>query len=116
MPDMLSNLLIGLIIAVIPLVLVGTVWLIRMISAQNIERRNVDRRLGLVEDEIKDLRKVLINLGKIDTMLEQINKVQNKISDKLDMLSDWQHLHEPIIKDAEIFIREARTNGIRAKE
>jgi len=111
----MEKVVIGLLISLIPLSILGSIWVARMISASNEERRSTDRRLRDVESELKDLRKVYISLGKIDTNIEHMLESLHDAAHRLVGLSNWQKERESAIDEAVQFIREARADGIRSK-
>jgi len=111
----MEKVVIGLLISLIPLSILGSIWVARMISASNEERRSTDRRLRDVETELKDLRKVYVSLGKIDTNIEHILEQLHDAAGSLVGLSSWQKERESAIDEAVQFIREARADGIRSK-
>jgi len=96
--------------------LVGTVIYLRVRATTSIEeRRSIERRVGVLESEIKDLRQVYVSLGKIDTNIQHILESLHDAGQQLVGLSNWQKGRESAIDEAVEFIREARGDGIRSK-
>ena len=112
MEFLINTLLVAGIIA-----LVGTVIYLRVRATTSIEeRRSIERRVGVLESEMKDLRKVYVSLGKIDTNIEHILQSLHDAAHQLVGLSSWQKERESAIDEAVQFIREARSDGIRPKK
>ena len=79
------------------------------------ERRNIDRRVGKLEEDVSLLKKVLITLENLKVNIGYILENQTKTNEKLEKMSEWQAKHQPIIEEAKQFIHEANRDGVRSK-
>lgn len=115
MTELMENTLLGLIASLILLSIVGVVRAIQIIATTREERRSTERRLGIVESELRELREVYAELREIDNNIQHLLQTQTTAMRTLNDLSAWQNKHETIIEEAAIFIREIRTNGMWPK-
>lgn len=92
------------------------VFLRERVTASKDERRNMERRVGVLEEDVSLLKKVLVTLENLKVNISHILDNQKRDSEKLQALNDWQKEHQGTIDDAKHFIHETTRDGVRTKE
>lgn len=80
------------------------------------ERRSIERRVGVLEDDVSLLKKVLVTLENLKVNIGYIMESQKKIEPKLEKLDNWQHEHQGTIDAARKFIDQVNRDGVRTRK
>lgn len=116
MDPFMEKALIALIIAGIIALIASIIYLRERTAASKEERRSMERRVGVLEDDVSLLKKVLVTLENLRVNIEHILKSQDKTDEKLTKLDKWQTRHQHIIEEAERFIHETNKDGVKSRE
>lgn len=116
MSEFMNVILSGLAITGIGALIATILYLREKTAVSREERRNIERRVGILEDDVSLLKKVLITLENLKVNIGHILENQAKASEKLEKMSEWQAKHQPTIEEAGRFIHESYRDGVRTKE